>query len=128
MFVCVCVCERKTSSTQQKIFICKNEQCIFRYMYPVRPLTSEGDRVSMVGLSDSDAANFDLVSVARMTFMLMEMRTCEDYWRSNILVVDLKNYSLAHVPKFTLPLIRKFEIVLMVSIYIFFGFGGLGVT
>ncbi|KAJ9583065.1 hypothetical protein L9F63_022587 [Diploptera punctata] len=83
------------------------------YIYPVRQLTSEGDRVTIVGLLNSDATHFDLINLAKISFMLMEMRTCDDYWRSNILVIDLKNYSMGHVPKFTLPLIRKFEIILM---------------
>jgi hypothetical protein len=48
--------------------------------------------------------------------MVMEVRISEDYCRSDIQIYDLSFISVGHVSKFTLPLLKKYEMCAIVSV------------
>jgi hypothetical protein len=50
--------------------------------------------------------------------MVLEIRIREDYCLSDIYIIDLAKYSVGHIPKFTLPDIKKYELCATVSIEI----------
>jgi hypothetical protein len=47
--------------------------------------------------------------------MVMEIRISEDYCRSDIQIYDLSLVGLGHIPKITLPLMKKYEMCAIVS-------------
>jgi hypothetical protein len=47
--------------------------------------------------------------------MVQEIKVSEDYCRSDIIVVDLNNYSLDHLLKFSVPYVKKLELCVLVS-------------
>jgi hypothetical protein len=47
--------------------------------------------------------------------MVQEIKVTEDYCRSDIIVVDMANYSLAHIIKLSVPYVKKFELCTLVS-------------
>jgi len=79
-------------------------------------LTQDFDRVIVLGLSSTDAASFDALDQAKIGQMVLEIRMSEDYCSSDIYIVDLSRYTLGHVPKFSLPLIKKHLLCAFVSI------------
>jgi len=56
-----------------------------------------------------------MLYVVRLLQMLMEIRISEDYWRSDIYVVDYGNFTLRHVTKVTPSFVKKFELCAIVS-------------
>jgi hypothetical protein len=48
--------------------------------------------------------------------MVMEVRISEDYCRSDIQIYDMSSFSVGHVSKFTLPLVKKYEMCAIVSV------------
>jgi hypothetical protein len=48
--------------------------------------------------------------------MVMEIRISEDYCRSDIQIFDFSFFGVGHVSKFTLPLLKKYEMCAIVSI------------
>jgi hypothetical protein len=47
--------------------------------------------------------------------MVQEIRISEDYCHSDIIIYDLGNYTLGHVPKFNLTDLKKYELCVLVS-------------
>jgi hypothetical protein len=47
--------------------------------------------------------------------MGMEIRICEDYCLSDIFIADLGKFTLGHITKITIPMIKKFELCAVVS-------------
>jgi hypothetical protein len=78
-------------------------------------LTPECDRVVLLGLQTSDLKDFDTMAFYRLGQMALEIRICEDYCLSDIYIVDLGKYSLGHITKITIPMIKKYELCAMVS-------------
>jgi len=78
-------------------------------------LTPECDRVMVVGLPPTDGMEFNMLYVVRLLQMLMEIRISEDYWRSDIYVIDFGNFTLRHVTKVTPSFVKKFELCAIVS-------------
>jgi hypothetical protein len=81
-------------------------------------LTRDFDRVIVFGLASTDSASFDALDHVKIGQMVLEIRISEDYCCSDIYVVDLAKYTLGHVPKFTLPLMKKYLLCAFVSIII----------
>ncbi|KAJ9583064.1 hypothetical protein L9F63_022586 [Diploptera punctata] len=88
---------------------------IFRvmYVYPVRKLTPEGDRITIMGLFGTDGSEYEPIDLGKICLMGLEVRTCEDYWRSDILVFDFTNITIQHVSKITLTIIKKLGILIL---------------
>jgi hypothetical protein len=46
--------------------------------------------------------------------MVQEIKISEDYCRSDIIVSDMANYSLAHILKIGVPYVKKYELCVLV--------------
>ena len=86
------------------------------FIFPSKKLTSDGDRVSIIGFLNSKAEDFYPSELAKVSLMSLEMRTCEDYWRSDIIICDLDRVTIQHVLKVTLPFLKHLEVLVLVSI------------
>ena len=71
-------------------------------------LTTDFDRVIILGLTSSDAASFDALDHVKMGQIILEIRISVNYCSSDIYIVDLTRYTVGHLSKFTFPLIRKY--------------------
>jgi hypothetical protein len=69
----------------------------------------------MYGLLNPDAKEFEILNQIKIMQLFQEIRISEDYCRSEIIVVDMVNYSLAHILKVTVPLVKKCELCALVS-------------
>jgi hypothetical protein len=78
-------------------------------------LTPDCDRVVVIGWPPSDEKDLILLHMIRLLQMMMEIRMSEDYFRSDIYVVDYGNLTLRHVTKFTPSIIKKYELCAFVS-------------
>jgi len=78
-------------------------------------LTPDCDRVVVCGLPPTDGMDFNPLYVLKLFQMLMEIRISEDYWRSDIYVLDYANMTLRHVTKITPSFVKKFELCAIVS-------------
>jgi hypothetical protein len=78
-------------------------------------LTPDCDRVVVFGMPPTDGMDFNALYVVRIMQMLMEIRISEDYWRSDIFVVDFDHITLHHVTKITPSLVKKYELCALVS-------------
>jgi len=79
-------------------------------------LTPDYDRVMVFRLLNPNTTKFDLINIFKMIQMVMEVRISEDYCRSDIQIYDLSSISVGHVSKFTLPLLKKYEMCAIVSV------------
>jgi hypothetical protein len=50
-----------------------------------------------------------------MGLMVFEIRSIEDYNLADIVIVDLNNITVGHAVKYTLPVLKKLEISVIVS-------------
>ena len=78
-------------------------------------LTPDCDRFVLIAVAPTDGVDFNMLYVVRLLQMLMEIRISEDYWRSDIYVVDYGNFTLRHVTKVTPSFVKKFELCAIVS-------------
>jgi hypothetical protein len=83
-------------------------------------LTPDYDRVMVFRLLTPNTTHFDLINILKIIQMVMEVRISEDYCRSDIQIYDLSFISVGHISKFTLPLLRKYEMCAIVSVEINF--------
>jgi len=81
----------------------------------VPQLTSDYDRVVVLGLLPKDSLDFFPVNCLRLFQLMMEIRMSEDYCRSDIYVIDYCNITLGHVSKITPSHVKKFELCAFVS-------------
>jgi len=56
-----------------------------------------------------------MISVLKLFQMVMEIRISEDYWRSDIYVIDFGNFTLRHVTKITPSIVKKLQLCATVS-------------
>ncbi|PSN57146.1 hypothetical protein C0J52_01304 [Blattella germanica] len=73
-------------------------------------LTSELERVTLVSCLDSNPDHYHVYDILKLMFMVCEIRMREDYHLSDVILVDLDNITVAHVIKYTLPVLRRLEI------------------
>ena len=77
-------------------------------------LTPEIERVIIYSYS-TDAKNFDVCSHIKLMLMVQEIRMSEDYCQSDVMILDLANFTAGHVPKITLTDAKKYELCVLVS-------------
>ena len=78
-------------------------------------LTPEFERVLIYTLLPTDAKHFDVCNHIKLMLMVQEVRMSEDYCHSDIIIVDLANFTVGHVPKITLTDAKKYELCVLVS-------------
>ena len=78
-------------------------------------LTPDCERVVVVGFLPLDGKDYNPIYMVRLIQMLMEIRISEDYWLSDIYVVDYGNITLRHISKISPSLVKKFELCTLVS-------------
>ncbi|XP_069699159.1 alpha-tocopherol transfer protein-like [Periplaneta americana] len=81
--------------------------------FPMPELTPEGDRVIMIKYLTKDAFNFVPEDVSKVGLMTTEIRMCEEYCFSDIIVLDMENYTIGHACKMTFTTVKKVEVCLM---------------
>ncbi|XP_069698945.1 alpha-tocopherol transfer protein-like isoform X1 [Periplaneta americana] len=81
--------------------------------FPMPELTPEGDRVIIIKYLTKDTTNFLYEDQARMTLMTTEVRMCEDYCFTDILIVDMENFTLGHNSKMKFTSVKKGEVCFM---------------
>ena len=81
-------------------------------------LTPEFERVIIYAISTTDLTHFVYSNCIKLTLMLQEVRMSEDYCHSDILILDLANYTLGHVPKISLTDVKKYELCVLVSVLV----------
>ena len=86
-----------------------------RFFFPVPQLTPDCDRVVILGLPQSDGMDFNMLYVLRLFQMMMEIRISEDYWISDIYVLDYGYITLRHISKITPSMVKKYEMCALVS-------------
>jgi hypothetical protein len=78
-------------------------------------LTPDCDRVVVFGLPTSDSTEFNMLYVVKIQLMMLEINISEDYYSSDICVLDWGNISLGHVSKITPSYLKKIELCGFVS-------------
>jgi len=78
-------------------------------------LTPDCDRVVVIVVPPTDGMEFNPLCVVKLFQMMMEIRISEDYWRSDIYLVDLGNFTLRHMTKVTPSIVKKYELCTVVS-------------
>jgi hypothetical protein len=78
-------------------------------------LTPDYERVIIYGLLHSDDKTFDILQHIKLMIMIQEIRMSEDYSRSDIIVLDFSNYNFAHILKFSVANVKKYELCALVS-------------
>ncbi|XP_069698935.1 alpha-tocopherol transfer protein-like [Periplaneta americana] len=80
------------------------------YFTAMPRMTPEYERVVCFGLLSKDTTDLVIEDWYRISLMTVEVRMCEDYSLRDIFVIDLANYTLAHVAKFSFPSMKKVEV------------------
>ncbi|XP_069680236.1 alpha-tocopherol transfer protein-like [Periplaneta americana] len=83
------------------------------YVFPLPELNENDERIVCYGLQNGDPSLYNMDDFFRFTLMTAEIRLCEEYCSSDIYIVDFGKVTLAHVPKFSLPALRKYEVCAM---------------
>jgi len=78
-------------------------------------LTPNFERVIFYAFSSTDATQYNFLNFIKLALFVQEIRMSEDYCQSDIIIVDLAKYTLAHVPKFGLTDMKKYELCVLVS-------------
>ena len=78
-------------------------------------LTAEFDRVTVYSLTSTDAEHFSIENNLKVLLMVQEIRIAQDYSHSDIIILDLANYTMAHAAKFSLAVLKKYEMCVLVS-------------
>ncbi|KAJ9582715.1 hypothetical protein L9F63_022939 [Diploptera punctata] len=87
--------------------------CNVGYGCPLPHLTPENNRVIVMGLLPSNPEMLIMNDILKMQFMILDIRMCEDYSTSDIYVMDYKHFTMAHITKITLTIIKKMEVCAM---------------
>jgi len=78
-------------------------------------LTPDCDRVLVIAFPPTDGMDFNTLYAIRLFQLLTEIRISEDYFHSDIYVIDFGKITLRHVTKLTPSLVKKFELCALVS-------------
>ncbi|KAJ9587367.1 hypothetical protein L9F63_019109 [Diploptera punctata] len=79
----------------------------FCYGIVMPKLTSECDRVVISGFLTSDCGPITDWLLYKILIMSNEIRMCEDYYSREIIIFDMKNFTMAHLTKFGIPALKK---------------------
>ncbi|XP_049831055.1 alpha-tocopherol transfer protein-like [Schistocerca gregaria] len=77
------------------------------YYFPVPGYTPEGYRVSLSALADTDPSVFSPRDYMKRMFLVADVRLQEEPCLGEVLLFDLRGFTLQHLVKFTLPLAKK---------------------
>ena len=102
-------CSNVFSFTNNMVSIFPSSVC-----FPMPQLTPDFDRVIIYALSP-DATHFNNSNYYKEMLLVQEVRISEDYCHSDIIIVDLANYTLGHVPKVSFTDLKKYELCVLVS-------------
>jgi len=92
-----------------------------RFIFPMPQLTSDCDRIVVLGLPPSYGMDFNTLNVIRIIQTMMEITISEDYCRCDIYVVDFGGITFCHITKIANSMLTKFELCDLVrSTYDFF--------
>ncbi|XP_021919716.1 uncharacterized protein LOC110829859 [Zootermopsis nevadensis] len=80
---------------------------------PLEQLTENYDRVTIIKCLDGDPSNHHPYDMLKLLFMIVEVRTIEDYNMADIFIIDMDNITVSHVVKYTLPVLKKIEVSAM---------------
>ncbi|XP_018400044.1 PREDICTED: alpha-tocopherol transfer protein-like [Cyphomyrmex costatus] len=64
-------------------------------------LTEEGYRATIFRLRDTDMEKFSFQAIVKRVLMILDARLMEEFCLSNIMIIDLQGFSMAHFAKFT---------------------------
>ena len=78
-------------------------------------LTAEFDRFTVYSMVSTDAKHFYPEYCMKVMLMLQDIRISEDYCHSDIIILDLANYTVAHAAKFSTAVLKKYEFCVLVS-------------
>jgi hypothetical protein len=78
-------------------------------------LTPEYDRVMIYVFQSNDATQYHILDNIKLMLMSQEIRISEDYCLSDIVIIDVANYTLEHAAKVTLTHMKKYELCVLVS-------------
>jgi hypothetical protein len=78
----------------------------------------------VLGCLDRDPANTIVHDILKLCFMVQEVRMCEDYCISDIYIMDYNRFTVGHIGKVTLPILKKMEVCAMVH-YVLLSFNPL---
>jgi hypothetical protein len=88
------------------------------FVCPLSRLTEDCSRVTVVGCLEPDPSKIIVQDILKLSFMVQDVRMCEDYCISDIYIMDYNRFTVGHVSKVTLPILKKMELCAMVG-YIF---------
>lgn len=77
------------------------------HYFPVPGYTPEGYRVSISSLADTDVDKFSAKDYLKRMFLIADVRLQEEPCLGDVLLYDLRGFTLAHLLRFTLPLAKK---------------------
>lgn len=83
------------------------------FVCPISKLTEDYCRVTVLGCLDPDPSSIVILDILKLCFMVQEIRMCEDYCLSDIYIMDYKNFTVGHITKVTLPVLKKMEVCAM---------------
>jgi len=83
------------------------------FVMPMPKLTAQNDRVIIYGILNPDEKEYNFLQHIKLVQMVQEIRISEDYCRSDIIISDLNNYSLAHILKVSVPYVKKYEVCVL---------------
>ncbi|XP_066996369.1 alpha-tocopherol transfer protein-like [Anabrus simplex] len=77
------------------------------YYFPVPGHTPEGYRVNISALADCDVNKFSAKDYMKRMFLVADARLQEEASVGDVFVFDMRGFTLSHLVKFTLPLVKK---------------------
>jgi hypothetical protein len=75
------------------------------FVCPLSQLTEDCSRVTVLGCLETDPTNIIVQDILKLSFMVQDVRLCEDYCISDIYIVDYNRLTVGHVSKATLPIL-----------------------
>ncbi|XP_069698959.1 alpha-tocopherol transfer protein-like [Periplaneta americana] len=84
-----------------------------RCCIPLPRLTEDFNRVRLIACLDQDPSKYNVYDMHKMIYMVTEIRTMEDYCFGDVYIIDFNNLTMAHVVKYSLPVLKKLEIASM---------------
>lgn len=88
---------------------------------PLPKPTKENYRVFVYRLSDPDPDKYNFVDSLRAFFIMADIRMkCEDtVYNGQVPIFDMEGYSLRHITKVTLPVLKKYMTYTQVFTFFF---------
>ena len=79
----------------------------FSFVLVEPKLTDEMERISIFGIRPG-TENFNLYDAFKILLMSLDLRIREDYFISDVFIIDFKNLTASLIKNFTLPAVKKF--------------------